>query len=118
MLSGALDTAMFPLSATFFIPTNDFPPNLYMDPFILAYHIVPQRLTFSDLCLLKPFSRLPTLLPTKSILVTNTSVLNFTLNDSVLSEPDFYLTSTISVHGVYNFLDYSVYGENYTPFLA
>ncbi|XP_044479423.1 uncharacterized protein LOC123206320 [Mangifera indica] len=117
ILSGAVDSAMFPLSATFFIPTKDLPPNLQMDPFTFAYHVVPQRLTFSDLCLLKPLSRLPTLLPTKSILVTNNSVSNFTLDDSLLSEPDFYLTSTISVHGVYNFLDYSVYGGNYTPFL-
>ncbi|XP_044497529.1 uncharacterized protein LOC123219590 [Mangifera indica] len=108
---------MFPLSATFFIPIDDFLPNLHIDPFIFAYHVVPQSLTYSDLRLLKLLSRLLSLLPTKSILVTNASVLNFTLCDSLTSEPDFYLTSTVSVHGVNCFLDYSVYGGNDTLFL-
>ncbi|ESR62042.1 hypothetical protein CICLE_v10017493mg [Citrus x clementina] len=96
----------FPFSATFFIPSNDF--RFPLDPFIFPYHIVPQRLSFSDLLLLKPLSRLPTLLPKKSILVTNTSASNFTLDDSLVFYPDLYLTSTIAVHGIQNILDYSL----------
>ncbi|KAJ4702790.1 FAS1 domain containing protein [Melia azedarach] len=107
-LTNIISSSSFSLSATFFVPSDDF--RLPLDPFTLSYHIVPQRLTFSDLCLLRPFSRLPTLLPGKSILVTNNSAANFTVDDSPLSHPDLYLTSSIAVHGIQNSLDYSVYG--------
>ncbi|CAN6853579.1 unnamed protein product [Brassica oleracea var. botrytis] len=40
----------------------------------VAYHIVPQCLSFTDLRLLQPLSRLPTLLPRNSIVVTNNYV--------------------------------------------
>ncbi|KAI4343121.1 hypothetical protein MLD38_027659 [Melastoma candidum] len=38
-----------------------------VDPWVFAYHIVPQRLTFSELCLFDSGSRLPTLLMDKYI---------------------------------------------------
>ncbi|CAN7072188.1 hypothetical protein Bca4012_088539 [Brassica carinata] len=40
----------------------------------VAYHIVPQCLFFTDLRLLQPLSRLPTLLSGNSIVITNNSV--------------------------------------------
>ncbi|KAH0911360.1 hypothetical protein HID58_034681, partial [Brassica napus] len=40
----------------------------------VAYHIVPQRLSFTDLRLLQPLSRLPTLLAGNLIVGTNNSV--------------------------------------------
>ncbi|KAK3232477.1 hypothetical protein Dsin_004358, partial [Dipteronia sinensis] len=57
-------------------------------------------------CLLNPLTRLPT----KSILITNNSITNFTLHDSLLSHPHLYTTSTVVVHGIQTFPDYSVYG--------
>ncbi|CAF2005774.1 unnamed protein product [Brassica oleracea] len=39
----------------------------------VAYHIIPQCLSFTDLCLLQPLSRLLALLPGNSIVVTNNS---------------------------------------------
>ncbi|XWS16683.1 hypothetical protein CRYUN_Cryun34aG0111900 [Craigia yunnanensis] len=121
MLSAA-DLFMLPLSATLFVPSDNslfpFPVPISsttkaagFDPFIIPYHIVPQRLTFSELTLLKPYSRLPTLLPSKSILVTNTSLFNFTLDASQISYPDLYLTSAIAVHGIAALLNYTVYGS-------
>ncbi|GMJ03870.1 hypothetical protein HRI_004056200 [Hibiscus trionum] len=116
---------MLPLSATLFIPSDDslftflvpFPTSTTtsttsadVDHLIIPYHIVPQRLTFSQLSLFKPFSRLPTLLPSKSILVTNTSPSNFTLDASHISHPDLYLTSAIAVHGIASLFNYTVYG--------
>ncbi|XP_022720781.1 fasciclin-like arabinogalactan protein 19 [Durio zibethinus] len=119
MLS-AYDLLMLPLSATLFVPSDDsffpFPvptsstTAASFDPFVVPYHIVPQRLTFSQLTLFKPFSRLPTLLPSKSILITNRSLSNFTLDASRISYPDLYLTSAIAVHGIAALLNYTVYG--------
>ncbi|XVF23071.1 hypothetical protein REPUB_Repub13aG0006400 [Reevesia pubescens] len=124
MLSASDLFLMLPLSATLFVPSDyalifPFPDPLptdptsstaAIDPLILPYHIVPQRLTFSQLTLFNPFSRLPTLLPSKSILITNTSLSNFTLDASHISYPDIYLTSSFAVHGISALLNYTVYG--------
>ncbi|XP_021298441.1 fasciclin-like arabinogalactan protein 21 [Herrania umbratica] len=127
MLS-ASDVFMLPLSATLFVPSDDylFPlpgqvptsSTAAFDPLILPYHIVPQRLTFSQLTLFKPFSRLPTLLPSKSILITNTSLSNFTLDASQISYPDLYLTSAVAVHGIASLLNYTAYGGDRGLILA
>ncbi|XVF86119.1 hypothetical protein PTKIN_Ptkin18bG0015300 [Pterospermum kingtungense] len=121
MLS-ASDLFMFPLSATLFVPSDDsifpFPVPVptssttaaAFDPLIVPYHIVPQRLTFSQLTLFKPFSRLPTLLPSKTILITNTSPSNFTLDASHISHHDLYVTSAIAVHGIASLLNYTTFG--------
>ncbi|EEF32487.1 conserved hypothetical protein [Ricinus communis] len=111
------DAATLPLSATLFIPADDSPSpiatTITIDPFIFPYHIVPQRLSFSDLCQFNLSSRLPTLLSFKSILITNNSISNFTLDDSLLSHPDLFSSDTIAVHGIATLLDYSVYGDAY-----
>ncbi|XP_059626634.1 uncharacterized protein LOC132269457 [Cornus florida] len=109
----AADLSGFPLAATLFIPSNDaishFPTaTLNFDPFIILYHIAPQRLSFSDLRRFKTHTRPPTLLPSKTILITNNSPFNFTINDSPISHPDLYAT-TVSVHGIKTILDYSAY---------
>ncbi|XVF26315.1 hypothetical protein REPUB_Repub14bG0005700 [Reevesia pubescens] len=129
MLSASADLLMLPLSATLFVPSDHvalfpFPDPLptsstatatsafAFDPLVVPYHIVPQRLTFSQLTLFQPFSRLPTLLPSESILITNTSHSNFTLDNSQISYPDLYLTSAIAVHGIAALLKYTVYGRD------
>ncbi|GMY38123.1 fas1 domain-containing protein [Fagus crenata] len=107
-----------PLSATLFIPQGDrngeslnMGMDMGMDPFILPYHIIPQRLTFSDLQLLNTNTRLPTLLTAKTILITNTSTSNFTLDDSPITQPDVYTTNAVTVHGIATLLDYNIYGD-------
>ncbi|KAL6223374.1 hypothetical protein ACLB2K_006761 [Fragaria x ananassa] len=53
-----------PLSATVLMPEiTAVSPLPVADPFLLPYHVVPQRLTFADLRLFKNNSRLPTFLP-------------------------------------------------------
>ncbi|KAG2689572.1 hypothetical protein I3760_09G145500 [Carya illinoinensis] len=109
----AINPLSLPLSATIFIPQED-PLNVtpfYMDPFTFPYHIVPQRLSFSDLQLLKTNTRLPTLLPHKSILITNSSASNFTLDDSRITQPDVYSNNAVAVHGISAVLDYATYGD-------
>ncbi|KAF2584994.1 hypothetical protein F2Q70_00036441 [Brassica cretica] len=59
----------------------------------VAYHIVPQCLSFTDLCLLQPLSRLLTLLPGNSIVVTNNSVSGFAVDGVLVTEPDLFLSS-------------------------
>ncbi|KAJ4830289.1 hypothetical protein Tsubulata_003628 [Turnera subulata] len=121
-LKNSADLSILPLSATIFIPADDDNPfssaaaattttPATIDDYIFPYHIVPQRLSFAELLQFKPLSRLPTLLPGKSILITNNSASNFTLDASLLSHPDLYSTSSLVFHGIANLLDYSVYGE-------
>ncbi|KAJ9168424.1 hypothetical protein P3X46_019949 [Hevea brasiliensis] len=109
------DPITLPLSATLFIPADDsrspISTTMTIDPFIFSYHIVPQRLSFADLRQFKLYSRLPTLLPSKHILITNNSSSNFTLDDSLLSHPDLFITGTVAVHGMATLMDYSVYGD-------
>ncbi|CAA0827679.1 Probable choline kinase 2 [Striga hermonthica] len=121
LLSGS-DPQSLPLTATFFIPGNDAVSNLSagagktpLDAFLIPYHIVPQRLTFSDLRRLPARTRLPTLLRAKYIVVTNSSPENFAVDGSQVTHPDVFLNSVFSVHGVRKLLDYSVYGDGRIP---
>lgn len=117
LLSSA-DPSTIPVTATLFIPSDDAVAATAtpLDPLFFPYHIVPQRLSFSDLLRFAPHSRLPTLLPTMSILITNNTPSNYTVDDSPITHPDLYLASAISVHGVASVLDYSHYGNETIPF--
>ncbi|CAN1134559.1 hypothetical protein LINPERHAP2_LOCUS8341 [Linum perenne] len=81
-----------PTSPSFSTPTDAF-----TDPVIFPYHIVPQRLTFSDLRQLVALSCLPTLLSSKSILVTNSFASSFTLDRSLLSHPGLFTSPDILI---------------------
>lgn len=111
------DQVGIPLSATIFIPTDFDTADLSSTNggrprLSVAYHIVPQRLSFTDLRFLQPLSRLPTLIPGNSIVVTNNSVSGFTVDGVLLTEPDLFLSSTVAIHGVASSLDCSRYGKN------
>lgn len=123
------DSSGLHISATLFIPSNNNNAAAATDVTssaaafaaanlsLVPYHIVPQRLTFSNLLLLKINDRIPTLSPNNTILITNNSRSNFTINDSPITYPDLYTTSGIVVHGIGKILDYSVYGHE-MPALA
>ncbi|KAI3739384.1 hypothetical protein L2E82_29788 [Cichorium intybus] len=110
--------ALIPTTATLFVPGNDALSHLTasatgaynFDPFIIPYHILPQRLTFSELQLFKTQTRLPTLLPSKTILITNNTASNFTIDDSLIMQPDIYQNPAVCVHGISAILDYTTYG--------
>ncbi|CAA7014206.1 unnamed protein product [Microthlaspi erraticum] len=117
-LSAVDDQFGIPLSATMFIPSDFDAADVSSSTggsnsgrLSVAYHIVPQRLSFADLRLMKPLSRLPTLLRGNSIVVTNSSASCFTLDGVLVSEPDLFLSSSIAIHGVASSLDFSRYGE-------
>ncbi|EXB75156.1 hypothetical protein L484_025934 [Morus notabilis] len=107
-------SAVLPLSATLFVPENDGANRLPSagDPFTFSYHVIPQRLSFSELLLFKTNTHLPTLLPGKSVVITNNSRLNFSINGSPITVPDLYATTAIIVHGVARMFDFSVYGQD------
>ncbi|CAJ1975667.1 unnamed protein product [Sphenostylis stenocarpa] len=114
ILSSANGTIL-PVSATLFVPRDaavDRPPP---DPLLLPYHVVPQRLPFSDLLLLPRRARLPTLLAAKTISVTDNSPANFSLDHTPLTHPDLFSTPSLAVHGVQSFLDYSIFGDGLPP---
>ncbi|CAA3008467.1 Hypothetical predicted protein [Olea europaea subsp. europaea] len=119
-LLSSINPSSLPLTATLFVPSNDaisgFPTanaaGMNFDAFIVPYHIVPQRLSFSDLQQFPILTRLPTLFPSKFIVITNTSRFNFTLDDSLVTHPDILVNAAFSVHGINKVLDYNVYGSN------
>uniref|UniRef100_A0A803L5J6 FAS1 domain-containing protein n=1 Tax=Chenopodium quinoa TaxID=63459 RepID=A0A803L5J6_CHEQI len=75
------DPSMFPLTATLFVLENGGNSSSPVDPLLFSYHIVPRRLTFSELRQLPNGARLPTLLPRKTLLITS----NFSVNGVVIS---------------------------------
>ncbi|CAJ2661586.1 unnamed protein product [Trifolium pratense] len=99
------------LSLTLFIPQQTPSHSSTLDPLSFPYHVIPQRLVFADLLLLPRYSRLPTLLPDKTITVTDNSRSNFTLDDVLLTHPDLYNTPSLAVHAVKTLLDYSLFGN-------
>ncbi|KAK7354503.1 hypothetical protein VNO80_19967 [Phaseolus coccineus] len=109
------NATILPISATLFVPRDaavDRPPP---DPLLLPYHVVPQRLPFSDLLLLPRLARLPTLLAAKTISVTDNSPANFSLDHTPLTHPDLFSSPSLAVHGVQSFLDYSLFGDGLPP---
>ncbi|GJU51151.1 FAS1 domain-containing protein [Tanacetum coccineum] len=108
-----------PTQATLFVPGNDALSHLTeaatgaftFDPFIIPYHILPQRLSFNDLKLFKVHTRLPTLLPSKTIVITNNTQGFFSVDDALVTQPDLYTNGVVCVHGVDKILDYNVYGD-------
>ncbi|XP_062094577.1 FAS1 domain-containing protein SELMODRAFT_448915-like [Humulus lupulus] len=114
-----ISNAVLPLSATLFVPENDAvsPPTIAGpgpgDPLMFPYHVVPQRLSFPELLLFQTNTRLPTLLPGKSILITNNSRINYTIDGSQITQPDIYSTGNIAVHGVGAVFNYSIFGDGF-----
>ncbi|KAJ0622885.1 putative FAS1 domain-containing protein [Helianthus annuus] len=110
-------------TATMFVPGNDALSRLSatatgaysFDPFIIPYHVLPQRLTFSDLQQFKTRTRIPTLLPSKTIVITSNAPDNFTIDDSLIVQPDIYTNAAVCVHGIADVLDYKVYGDAGQP---
>ncbi|KAI3877775.1 hypothetical protein MKX03_019215 [Papaver bracteatum] len=100
------------LTATFLIPTDDNPFSSSCQSLssTISYHIIPQQLSFSVLRTFPIGSRIPTLLPEKSILVTNNSKSNYTIDEIQITYPDLYVNGAVVVHGINSTLNYTVYG--------
>ncbi|KAI3875641.1 hypothetical protein MKX03_026044 [Papaver bracteatum] len=104
----------FPFSATYLIPIDN--PSLLMintnstssSSFTLHYHIIPQKLTFSELKSLPIGSILSTLAPGKSNRVTNNSQSNYSINNIIVSNPNMYMNEDIVIHGIKSSLDFDV----------
>ncbi|KAK1395527.1 FAS1 domain-containing protein [Heracleum sosnowskyi] len=117
LLTGHTTGPVLPLYATLFVPSNPSVIDLRhakpaeIDPFLMPYHVVPQRLSFDDLLGLDLETRLPTLLPSKSIIITSNSSSNFTVGDTQITHPNTYLSPNIAVHGIKSTFNYRLYGE-------
>uniref|UniRef100_A0A803L8A3 FAS1 domain-containing protein n=1 Tax=Chenopodium quinoa TaxID=63459 RepID=A0A803L8A3_CHEQI len=115
------DPSIFPLTATLFVPEdgaflagNSTSPATSFDPLLFSYHIVPRRFTFTELRQFPNGARLPTLLLGKTLLVTNNSAGNFSVNGALLTHPDLFQSSVISVHGIGTVLDYNTSGDDFS----
>ncbi|KAK8465956.1 LOW QUALITY PROTEIN: hypothetical protein PHAVU_009G218400 [Phaseolus vulgaris] len=108
------NATILPVSATLFVPRDaavDRPPP---DPLLLPYHVVPQRLPFSDLLLLPRRARLPTLLADKTISVTDNSPP--TSPSTTPPHPPRPLLLPLPCRPRRpSFLDYSLFGDGLPP---
>ncbi|KAL8108547.1 hypothetical protein AgCh_024863 [Apium graveolens] len=110
LLKTSKNKLVIPLSgrATMFVPTDaahlHYTPATY--PYYIPYHITPKhRLFFSHLCTLKPLSLLPTLIPSKAILITSTLPSSYKVDKAIITHPNLYLSPNIAVHGINRILD-------------
>ncbi|KAK9747732.1 hypothetical protein RND81_02G012200 [Saponaria officinalis] len=93
------DVSTIPLSATLFITDDDRRPPITAAANPLL-HVIPRRFSFSELQLFPTGARLPTLVPGTTLLITNNSAVNFTINSAKLIKPDMYQNAIVSVHGL------------------
>ncbi|MCL7021678.1 hypothetical protein MKW94_008810 [Papaver nudicaule] len=102
------------ITATFLIP-GDKPSSASSSheslSSTISYHIIPQQLQFSVLQTFHINSRIPTLLPGNTILVTNNSQSNYTINEILITYPDLYVNGAVVVHGIKSTLNYTVFGS-------
>ncbi|KMT10068.1 hypothetical protein BVRB_5g118310 [Beta vulgaris subsp. vulgaris] len=121
-----VDPSIFPLTATLFIPddaafvTKTPPPSYpppsttavnFADPLLFTYHILPRRYSYSELRRFPTGYRLPTLLPDNTLLITDNSAGNFTINGVAVTRPNLFQNAIVSVHGIGNILDHTQFGK-------
>ncbi|KAI3946257.1 hypothetical protein MKW92_035710 [Papaver armeniacum] len=114
------DPFNFPITATFLIPgdnplinttsTSSSSSSSQSLTSTIGYHIIPQQLPFSVLQTFAIGSRIPTLLPEKTILVTNNSQSNYTIDEIQITYPDLYINGAVVVHGIKSTLNYTAFG--------
>ncbi|KAI3940041.1 hypothetical protein MKW92_050331 [Papaver armeniacum] len=114
------DPFTFPITATFLIPgdnplinttsTSSSSSSSQSLTSTIGYHIIPQQLPFSVLQTFAIGSRIPTLLPEKTILVTNNSQSNYTIDEIQITYPDLYINGAVVVHGIKSTLNYTAFG--------
>lgn len=97
------------LPVTLFLPFSDEPSPSPTDKVVAAYHIVPKKLLLHDLLSMAVLSRLPTLVPGTSIVITNNSPYRFTLElDGVrVTKPELFVSKSIVIHRIASPLDYA-----------
>lgn len=103
---GAFIGAVGNEQATLFLPfhySSTPSPKLRI---VAAYHIVPEKLVFSDLVSKAVHSRLPTLVPRTPIVVTSTYP-RLTLDDVEVVKPDLFVSSSIAIHGIASPLEFT-----------
>ncbi|KAK1389953.1 hypothetical protein POM88_018131 [Heracleum sosnowskyi] len=107
------DPTTLPRNATFFVPVNsavlDLRGKYELASFYIPRHTIPRRLPFSDLLMLTTGSTLPTLMPSKELVVTSDSrdsPYNYTINGVLVTHRNIYLSSVFAVHGIRNIFDF------------
>ncbi|XP_057836050.2 FAS1 domain-containing protein SELMODRAFT_448915 [Cryptomeria japonica] len=109
----AMNPDNLPMTATFLVPTDDaldaFSLTSDLTASAVLYHTLPRRFSFLDLQRFHVGTRLPTLLPNATILLTRNDASNFTLDDARITHPDIYVDATCAVHGVASVLNFKRY---------
>ncbi|KAK1296012.1 hypothetical protein QJS10_CPB15g00275 [Acorus calamus] len=104
-----------PPSATLFIPANhsleDLSRLAELDDSFLPYHVAPLSLSLISLRRIGLGQRIPTLLDNRSLLITDDSDSNFSIDGRRLVRPDVLSGGRLSMHVVEAVLDYAKYGK-------
>ncbi|KAJ7566116.1 hypothetical protein O6H91_02G089100 [Diphasiastrum complanatum] len=116
-IAGAIDDLnldQLPQKSTMFVPNdaalggNELPPIMTA---VLQYHIATQQFPFNELLNLPAGTRLPTFLAGKSILVTRSDPVHYTVDGVTIVSPDLYRDQTITVHGINGVLNFTLYSQ-------
>ncbi|KAI3952639.1 hypothetical protein MKX01_013601 [Papaver californicum] len=124
MVLSITDPFTFPITATFLIPSDDpLISTTSTSSFTssssccsrslsstIGYHIIPQQLSFSVLQTFAIGSRIPTLLHEKTVLATNNSKSNYTIDEIQIAYPDLYMNGAVVVHVIKKILNYTFFG--------
>ncbi|KAK9099704.1 hypothetical protein Scep_023134 [Stephania cephalantha] len=116
VLSDVATSPSFPTKqgATLFVPNDPngkHNPRFFIakrDPLVVAYHMVPRRLTYSDLRRLPAHTRLPSLLPNLFIETTGSSDSTTSsppsdfikIGNRLITRPDAMVSRDLVVHGI------------------
>ena len=120
MIATFLDTLdlkhVLPESSTLLVPMDgevmssllNLRPEAWLPVF--QYHVLTQQFSFLDLQQLPTGQILPTLLINSTVMVTNNSTDNFTVDDVRISYPNILLASNVAVHGLNGVMNSTVFG--------
>ena len=121
MIATFLDTLdlkhVLPESSTLLVPMDgevmssllSLRPEAWLPVF--QYHVLTQQFSFLDLQQLPTGQILPTLLINSTVMVTNNSTDNFTVDDVRISYPNILLASNVAVHGLNGVMNSTVFGQ-------
>lgn len=99
------------LPMTLFLPSSEDPSPSPTYKIAAAYHIVPKKLLLADLLSMEVNSRLPTLVPGASIIVTNNLPLE--LNGVRVTDPEVFVSKSIVIHRIASPLDFTTVTEDF-----
>ncbi|KAJ7538786.1 hypothetical protein O6H91_11G062900 [Diphasiastrum complanatum] len=114
----ALGLQVLPPGSTLFVPTDGALSVIQRSSVLVPlvqYHVALVQLRFPQLLESKVGTRIPTLLPDNTIVITNNTMVGYTIDNVYLAYPDLYNDAVISIHGIEGIFNATLYGHVDSP---